>query len=262
VSIDYSTVTELSGAKASRAQLERIRSRYFFAAAMCSGKDVLEVACGAGQGLGLLARVARKVVGVDIDPGIAAIARRTYAGRENVAVAQGDAQELAFPDQSFDVVIIYEAIYYVADVEMFAREAVRVLRPGGTLLICAANKDLPDFNPSPHSHRYFGPPELSALLEPLGFRIDIFGDTPVNRSSARSRILSIAKAAAVRLRLMPRTMRGKLLLKRIVFGRLVTLPAEVEASPSPTRSPVPIESNRPCFDYAVIFCVARLASAQ
>ena len=64
---DYTTVTETPGVKASKEQLERLFQRYNFALQFCQDKDVLAVACGAGQGLGYLARVAKRVVGGDID---------------------------------------------------------------------------------------------------------------------------------------------------------------------------------------------------
>jgi len=61
MAIDYTTVTEMPGLKASREQLAMLYTRYAFAAKFCDGKDVLEVGCGAGQGLGYLATKARKV---------------------------------------------------------------------------------------------------------------------------------------------------------------------------------------------------------
>jgi SAM-dependent methyltransferase len=262
MSIDYSSVTELAGAKGSRAQLERACNRYYFASTFCQDKDVLEVACGVGQGLGYLARVARRVVGVDIDSRILEIPRRTYLGRSKIEIAQGDAQRLDFADGSFDVVILYEALYYVPDADRFATEAARVLRKDGVLLVCTANKDLPDFNPSPYSHAYHGPPELRALLEPHGFRVTMYGDTPVDSRSLRAKTLRRLKSAAVRLRLMPKTMRGKEVLKRIVFGKLVSLPAEIDDAMALRRTPVEIPSDQACLDYAVVFCVARLQAAS
>jgi len=64
---DYTSVTEIAGSKVSNEQLLRMAHRYHFAAGFCAGKDVLEVACGAGVGLGYLAKFAKRVVGGDID---------------------------------------------------------------------------------------------------------------------------------------------------------------------------------------------------
>ena len=119
----YATVTEIPGAQASAEQLARMAHRYAFAVALCAGKDVLEVACGAGLGLGALAKVAGKVVGGDIDESLVALARAHYAGRPKIEIHRLDAHQLPFPDQSFDVVLLFEAIYYLASPEKFLAEA-------------------------------------------------------------------------------------------------------------------------------------------
>ena len=49
---DYKSVTEISGDDVSLEQVERIQNRYCWAKKYCESKDILEVACGSGQGLG------------------------------------------------------------------------------------------------------------------------------------------------------------------------------------------------------------------
>src|SRR5206468_7217596 len=78
---DYSTVTEVTGETVRRDAVEKMEARYAFAAARAAGKDVLEVACGSGQGLGLLASTARRVVGGDYTFALVRDAARHYAGR-------------------------------------------------------------------------------------------------------------------------------------------------------------------------------------
>jgi len=58
MAVDFTEVTELAGAEISAEQLERMAHRYSWAAGYCGGRDVVEVACGSGQGLGLLGKVA------------------------------------------------------------------------------------------------------------------------------------------------------------------------------------------------------------
>src|SRR4051794_27765580 len=125
--MDYSTVTEVAGEKASRAQLERIFGRYYFAASFCQGREVLEIACGTGQGIGLLAGRATRVTGLDIDAGLLRRARLAYANRPNIEFVEGNAEELPFPCSAFDVIILFEAIYYLSDPKRFAKEAKRVI---------------------------------------------------------------------------------------------------------------------------------------
>jgi hypothetical protein len=59
--VDFSQVTEIPGDKASGEQLQRLFSRYHFAKQYCESKDVLELACGSGQGLGYIARSASSI---------------------------------------------------------------------------------------------------------------------------------------------------------------------------------------------------------
>jgi SAM-dependent methyltransferase len=254
--MDYSTVTEIAGERASAAQVQRLLCRYYFASDYCAGRDVLEVACGTGQGIGLLARRAKSVTGVDIDPKLLGRAKKNYAARDSVHLIAGDAEALPFTDASFDVVILFEAIYYLPHPSVFVKEAKRVLRRGGVVLACTANKDLPDFNPSPYSHTYFGPPELRALFESEGFSVQILGEGQVPAGFVPGTVRALKKLA-VKLHLIPKTMRGKQVLKRVFMGRLVEVPSEVPEGLVVAR-PVPISGDAPALGHLVIHCVARL----
>jgi ubiquinone/menaquinone biosynthesis C-methylase UbiE len=247
-------VTEVTGDKVSREQLQRMYTRYSFAHQHGSGKDVLELGCGSGQGLGLLSKSAKKVVGGDISASLLDMARQHYNGR--VPLVRLDAQKLPFKDQSFDVVILFEAIYYLMDSVAFVKECKRMLRPEGKLLICNANKNLPDFNPSPHSVNYFSPPDFERLLEPFGFELECFGDSKVDENQFKNYLLTRIKKNAIRLRLIPDTMAGKKYLKRIFFGKLVNLPAELSQNYQ-NHSPRVIDPSRIDVNHKVIFAVAR-----
>ncbi len=254
--MDYSSVTEVAGEKASAEQLQRIYGRYYFAADFARDRDVLEIACGSGQGVGLLARRAKRVTGLDIDTKLLDRARAIYAARKNIEFVHGDAENLPLPDASFDLVILFEAIYYLTHPERFVKEARRVLKKGGVVLVCTANKDLPDFNPSPYSHAYLGPPELRAVFEAEGFSVEVLGDAPIATGLA-THARRLLKKLAVKLHLMPRTMRGKQLLKRLFVGPLVVVPSEVPDGLHVPR-PVPIASDAPALSHLVIHCVARI----
>ena len=257
---NFMAVTELAGDAASAEQIERICRRYYWAGDYCKGKDVLEAACGTGQGLGYIASLAKSLVGGDYSQPILDIASSHYANR--IELKRFDAQEIPFPNESFDVVILFEAIYYLRDAERFFRECRRVLRPGGALLVATANKDLYDFNPSPHSVRYLGVREFAEALEALGFETRFFGDTPIGAVSARQRVMRPLKAIASRLGLMPKSMTAKKLLKRLVFGRLVQMPAEITAMTAPRVPPTPINADRPDESHKVIFVAATLPMTQ
>jgi SAM-dependent methyltransferase len=251
--ISYSIVTELPGSRASKEQVQRLVNRYHFAAGFCQDKDVLEVACGPGIGLGILKERARSLVAGDIDEGLLEIARRAYPN--GIDLRRIDAQELPFEDNSLDVIILFEAIYYLQDPGKLVREAKRVLRPGGMVLVCNPNKDLPDFHPSAFSHYYFNPMESRNLFEPLGFQVSCYGDNPIINSFS-SWFLSIIKRWAVRLNLIPDTMDHKAWLKRLIYGELVHLPVNLADEPLPPQPLIPLSTDIPDFSHRVIFCVA------
>lgn len=255
MNIDYSQVTEIAGDEVSREQVDRLCRRYYWAGGYCRDKDILEVACGTGQGLGYLAGMARSIRAGDISPVLVGRARQHYG--ERVDIAEMDALALPFAEASLDVVILFEAIYYLPDAARFAREAHRVLRQGGCLLIATANPDLYDFNPSPHSVRYFGVAALGELLEPAGFQCEFCGDTPVDELSMRQRVLRPVKRMAVRMNLIPATMAAKKVLKRLIFGELVPMPAEIDAGTAPAVPCTRLMAGVPDRRHKVLFCAAR-----
>lgn len=254
---DYTTVTELPGSKVTREQLERAQHRYFFASGFGEGKDILEVACGSGLGLGMMAQSAQRVVGGDIDEKILAFPRKHYQGRKNIEIKCLEAQKLIFPDNSFDVVILFEAIYYLPDPRQFFHEASRVLKRNGTLLIATVNKDWADFNPSPFSTRYFSVPELSLLLREKFQKVEIYGAFPILTDTLKERIISLIKRIAIALQLMPKTMKGKEIFKRIFLGQLVILPPEFTIEMGHYTPPVLLSPEKPEKLHKVIYAVAK-----
>jgi ubiquinone/menaquinone biosynthesis C-methylase UbiE len=95
---------------------------------------VLEVACGTGRVTRrLLERSLRELVATDLnEPMIVEARRQTTDPRLTWQVA--DAQELPFPDASFDAVVCAFGLMFPPDKPRVMRELRRVLRPGGTLL--------------------------------------------------------------------------------------------------------------------------------
>ena len=102
------------------------------AAAVGIGHTVLDVACGTGV-VAAAERVgpAGAVTGVDINPGMIAVAART----QGVRWAQADAARLPFPDGGFDRVLCQAGLQFVPDRLGALREMRRVLRPGGRVAL-------------------------------------------------------------------------------------------------------------------------------
>ncbi|HVN96740.1 MAG TPA: class I SAM-dependent methyltransferase [Syntrophorhabdaceae bacterium] len=256
---DYTIVTELPGARGSREQIARLYARYGFASEFCKNKDVLEVACGAGIGLGYLAKHARTVVGGDIDENNLRYAREVCKGRINIDIRELDAQDLPYGNGTFDVVILYEAIYYLPKPTKFVLEARRILKNGGIILICTTNRDWSGFNPSPYSHTYFSAPELFELLRSASFKTVLYGGCPTRASTLKDKIISVIKSGAVKLCLIPKTMKGKEILKRVFMGKLTPLPPEIQDDMVEYEPPIPIDPIHPNSDYKVLFAVGYVA---
>ena len=104
--------------------------------ALTPGKRLLDVGCGAGL-LGLAVRDKfEEVYGVDLAEAAvtAACARGQIARRTDL-----NSESLPFPSEFFDAVTVLAVLPYVYDPEHALRECHRVLRPGGKLLLSAAN---------------------------------------------------------------------------------------------------------------------------
>ena len=143
------------------------RARYLFAQRFCSGKKVLDAACGSGYGSALLAESARRVVGVDLAVEAAQYARAHYDSAK-VHFARADCLALPFSDGQFDVVVAFEIIEHLETPETFLAELRRVLTPFGLLIVSTPNRlyyteDRGEVNPF-HEHE-FSFSEFRELLE-------------------------------------------------------------------------------------------------
>jgi ubiquinone/menaquinone biosynthesis C-methylase UbiE len=101
-----------------------------------AGKDVLEVGCGRGGGTVHVfeSHAPRSMVGVDLTPEAITYCQERFA-RPGLRFLVADAEDLPFPDGSFDVVLNVESCHCYPDVPRFLEAAHRVLRPGGLFLL-------------------------------------------------------------------------------------------------------------------------------
>ncbi len=99
-----------------------------------SGSKVLDVACGTGNTAIPAAKTGAAVTGVDIATNLLEKAG-TRAAREgvNVDLREGDAEDLPFPDESFDVVLTMFGAMFAPRPEKVAAELLRVCKPGGVI---------------------------------------------------------------------------------------------------------------------------------
>jgi len=101
--------------------------------------DLLDIGCGQGRLLKLLASRAHRVVGVDIDPAARRLARARLllAGSPDCTLRQGDMYALPFADGEFDTIILDDILSDAERPTAVIREAMRLLSPGGRILILA-----------------------------------------------------------------------------------------------------------------------------
>jgi demethylmenaquinone methyltransferase/2-methoxy-6-polyprenyl-1,4-benzoquinol methylase len=104
-----------------------------------AGQRVLDACAGTGDLALLSAKRLRgrgAVIGIDLNPHMLSYAREKQRSRElAVTWLQGDAEALPFPDGSFDRVVIGFSTRNLSDLAAGLREMVRLLRPGGRLII-------------------------------------------------------------------------------------------------------------------------------
>jgi ubiquinone/menaquinone biosynthesis C-methylase UbiE len=128
------------------------------AVGLCAGQKVLDVAAGSGNAALAAARRWCEVTAVDYVPALLERGReRARAERLEVHFQEGDAEDLPFPDESFDVVLSAIGVMFAPDQHRAAGELLRVCRPGGKI-------GLTNWTPDGFVGQWF--PALSRYLPP------------------------------------------------------------------------------------------------
>jgi SAM-dependent methyltransferase len=104
--------------------------------AIAPGRQLLDIGCGTGQLIIPAAQRGIRATGLDLAPNLVEQAR-ARAARERLAVAvdEGDAESLPYPDASFDVVLSLFGAMFAPRPELVAAEMVRVCRPGRRIVM-------------------------------------------------------------------------------------------------------------------------------
>ena len=142
----------------------------------------LEIGAGSGE-ISKALLLNHEVVATDISPKMVEVIRKKLKIKAYVC----DAEELPFKNRSFDTIIAAELIYYLDHPNRFAKEAKRVLRGGGTLLLSSATKITELYD------------QVRAFLRRVGFSSMYFED-PNKKFMAEREIRSLLSKNGFKIR--------------------------------------------------------------
>lgn len=160
--------------------------RYIFALPLVNGKNVIDLACGEGYGSQMLARMAKSVVGIDIDKETIAHANKKYKS-DNLTFIQGSILQIPFTEENkFDIVVCFEAIEHIENHKKMLSEVKRVLKKDGILIISTPDKRLYSdhdnyINPYHKKELYYE--EFRELLKLYFSHFKIFGQNVYGSSN-------------------------------------------------------------------------------
>lgn len=164
---------------------QRLLSAYYQAKPFIQG-DLLELGCGEGRGVELLAPLAKSFIGIDKIKDIIVRLEEKYPDYQFMS---GVFPPFPFDDNSFDSIVTFQVIEHVKDDEGFIREIHRVLKPGGKALITTPNIKMTLSRNPWHEREYTGD-ELTALCKKYFDNVEmkgIAGDEKVLEYHERNR---------------------------------------------------------------------------
>lgn len=214
--------------------------RYYFALDYVKDKKVLDVACGISYGSAILAKKASQVFCLDNDKNSIDYAKTHYP-YSNLKFSLGDAQDLNFPDNFFDVVVSFETIEHLSAPLKFLKEIKRVLRPNGILILSSMDMEiireitLYPFRENPFHIKEYNLRELTLFLNQF-FEIEsIYGQFLYKSSFFRITIRNI-------LRRLLKFDQKELLKKFLPSSLLIRIPRAIAGIKRDPR-PISLKGN-------------------
>jgi ubiquinone/menaquinone biosynthesis C-methylase UbiE/DNA-binding transcriptional ArsR family regulator len=122
------------------------------------GGSLLDLGTGTGRMLELFGPRIDRGLGVDLSTDMLQLARTRLerAGLRHCTVRQGDIYALALPRDSFDLIVVHQVLHYLVDAGRAIREAARLLRPQGRLLVVDFAPHELEFLRQEHAHLRLG----------------------------------------------------------------------------------------------------------
>lgn len=166
--------------------------------ALDKGHDILDVGCGGGRNVQFFLDACpdATVTGIDMSPTSVMVSRELNAAeiaKGRCAIIEGNVSDLPFDESSFDIVSAFETVYFWPSIVESFKGILRILRGGGSFLICNEADCLNERTQSwvdriGHGMRIYDAEELTQALEEAGF-----ADIQVHRVPEKEWLCTIAK---------------------------------------------------------------------
>ncbi len=226
---------------------QALNRRVLDALALRRGERVIEIGCGTGDDtIAMARRVGRngRAVGVDLSqPMIDEAQRRATAAGVAVEFVAGDAHRLDYPDGTFDAACASRVFMHLADPAGALHELVRVVRPGGRLVV--SEPDLDSF--------VIDLPDQALTRRLLAFRSDSSVSPWIGRQLPRL----FKQAGLVDVAVTPVPFLWDYQAAETVLGfPMLTRGAEAAGAITPAEAAAWLESLRRAADDGVFFCAS------
>ena len=149
---------------------QRLLKAYYVAEEIVFG-DLLEVGCGEGRGVELLAPKAKSYTAVDKIEEVVVQLQNIYPASKFI---QATIPPLPFDNDSFNSVVSFQVIEHIKDDARYLKEIHRVLKPGGTALISTPNIKM-TLSRNPWHIREYTADQLTALATSIFNKVEMKG---------------------------------------------------------------------------------------
>lgn len=157
--------------------------------------NVVDIGCGNGYGLDVLAPSCKQVTGVDYDAAALKAAQARNTGEVQLLDMDKTRLSTAFKAQTFHAACAFEVLEHVAQPQAVLDDIFNILKPGGVLLCSIPNPKFErthdDGTPlNPYHHHLFEQADFAAMLKQAGFEVEpVLGQSLTNRLFSRERNL-------------------------------------------------------------------------
>lgn len=155
-------------------------------------RRLLDIGCGAGRMLEILAPKAETAIGVDLSAAMLGVARAQMerAGLRQVQLRQGDIFALPVERDSADLAIVHQVLHYLDEPARALREAARALAPGGRLIVVDFAPHRCEILREKHEHRRLGfsAEEIADYLREAGLELMLHRDLAPGGDGAQEKL--------------------------------------------------------------------------